>query len=69
MRSRPRSPGGLASFDDAVWDNSVIVARGALIYSQTAGQRAVAVLDFGMDRTSNTVLFMCSFRRWEAPRR
>lgn len=42
-----------ASFDDAVWNDSVIVARGALIYNQSSGQRAVAVLDFGVDRTSN----------------
>jgi hypothetical protein len=50
-----------ASWDDAVWDNSVIVARGALIYNQTAGQRAVAVLDFGVDRTSNHGPFHVQF--------
>jgi hypothetical protein len=50
-----------ASFDDAVWDNSVIVARGALIYNQTSGQRAVAVFDFGVDRTSNHGPFHVQF--------
>jgi hypothetical protein len=50
-----------ASFDDAVWNNSVIVARGALIYNQSAQQRAVAVLDFGVDRTSNHGPFHVQF--------
>ena len=50
-----------ASFDDAVWDNSVIVARAALIYNQTAAQRAIAVLDFGVDRTSNHGPFHVQF--------
>ncbi len=32
---------------DPVWPASTISARGALIYNDTQGQRAVAVLDFG----------------------
>jgi hypothetical protein len=44
---------GFATFDDPVWDNSVITARGALIYNQSAQQRAVAVVNFGVDYTSN----------------
>ena len=50
-----------ATFDDATWLDSVIVARGALIYNQTAQQRAVAVLDFGVDRTSNHGPFTVQF--------
>ena len=50
-----------ATFDDAVWNNSTIIARGALIYNQSAGQRAVAVLDFGVDRTSNNGPFHVQF--------
>jgi hypothetical protein len=50
-----------ASFDDAVWANSVITARAALIYNQSAQQRAVAVLDFGVDRTSNHGPFHVQF--------
>jgi hypothetical protein len=50
-----------ASFDDAVWNDSVITARGALIYNQSAGQRAVAVLDFGVDRVSNHGPFHVQF--------
>jgi hypothetical protein len=50
-----------ATFDDPSWADSVIVARGALIYNQTAQQRAVAVLDFGVDRTSNHGPFTVQF--------
>lgn len=50
-----------ATWDDAVWDDSVIVARGALIYNQTSGQRAVAVIDFAVDRTSNHGPFHVQF--------
>src|SRR5262252_1004284 len=31
----PNSRTAFATFDDATWDNSVIVARGALIYNQS----------------------------------
>jgi hypothetical protein len=50
-----------ATWDDAVWLDSVITARGALIYNQSAGQRAIAVLDFGVDRTSNHGPFRVQF--------
>ena len=49
----PGARAAYAVFADAVWNDSVIVARAALIYNASAGQRAVAVLDFGVDRTSN----------------
>jgi hypothetical protein len=49
----PASRIAYATFADAQWDNSVIVARAALLYNATAQQRAVAVLDFGVDRVSN----------------
>jgi len=42
-----------ATFDDPVWTASAIMARGALIYNQSKGQRAVAVLDFTSDKISN----------------
>jgi len=41
------------TFDDPIWVNSVITARGALIYNQSKGQKAVAVLDFTSDKVSN----------------
>lgn len=42
------------SFDNAVW-NSALTARGALIYQSGGGDPAVCVLDFGSDKTSNSV--------------
>jgi len=41
------------SFDNAVWDPASFTARGALIYNSTTGA-AVAVLDFGSDKTATT---------------
>jgi hypothetical protein len=40
------------SFDNPVW-NAALVARGALIYNATKGDKSVAVLDFGADKTSS----------------
>lgn len=40
-------------FVNATWAG-VITARGALIYNSTQANRAVAVLDFGADKTSIT---------------
>jgi hypothetical protein len=51
----PTSSGTTAylDFNDAVWSLATITARGALIYNSTAaGNPAVAVLDFGADKTS-----------------
>ena len=42
------------SFEDISWDPAVFTARGALIYNYTTGS-AVAVLDFGSDKTSSNV--------------
>lgn len=49
-------------FADVTWSSATITARGALIYNSTAaGNPAVAVLDFGADKTSTagdfTVIF------------
>lgn len=41
------------SFQDVVWDPASFTCRGALIYNSTTGS-AVAVLDFGSDKTANT---------------
>lgn len=60
----PTSSGTTAfiDFDDVTWSSATITARGALIYNSTAaGNPAVAVLDFGADKTSTagdfTVIF------------
>jgi len=49
-------------FNDAVFSNATITARGALIYNSTvAGNPAVAVLDFGADKTSTSGDFTVQF--------
>lgn len=49
-------------FSDVTWSASSITARGALIYNSTAaGNPAVAVLDFGVDKTSTASDFVVSF--------
>jgi hypothetical protein len=39
------------SFNNPVF-NAALTARGALIYNASAGNRSIAVLDFGADKTS-----------------
>ena len=55
----------LVDFADTTWSSSTITARGALIYnsSTTAGSanRAVAVLDFGTDKTTSSGDFTITF--------
>ena len=55
----------LTDFADTTWSSSSITARGALIYnsSTTAGSanRAVAVLDFGADKTTSSGDFTIVF--------
>jgi len=41
-------------FDDVVFSNVSLTARGALIYNSSKANRAIAVLDFGEDKTSTT---------------
>jgi len=51
----------ILDFNDSVWSAATITARGALIYNSTQSNKAVAVLDFGADKTSTagdfTVIF------------
>ncbi len=47
-------------FDDVTWASATITARGALIYNST-DDTAVAVLDFGSDKTSTNGNFTISF--------
>ena len=55
----------LTDFSDTTWSSSSITARGCLIYnsSTTAGtaNRAVAILDFGADKTSTSGDFTIQF--------
>lgn len=48
-------------FDDTTWTSATITAAGALIYNSTDGDRAVAVLDFGGDKTSTNGDFVIQF--------
>jgi len=41
-------------FDNVVWNPASFTARGALIYNTSLGNLAVAVLDFGADKTTTT---------------
>jgi len=41
----------VVSFEDVAWLGAEFTARGALLYNETSDNRAVAVLDFGADRT------------------
>jgi hypothetical protein len=64
ISTAPTSSGTTAyiSFSNATWAASTITARGALIYNNTlAGKNAVAVLDFGSDKTTVASTFTVQF--------
>jgi len=46
-------PTAFISFANSSWPASTFTARGALIYNSTEGNKSVAVLDFGADKTVN----------------
>jgi hypothetical protein len=48
-------------FADTTWSSATITARGALIYNNSQGNSAVAVLDFGSDKTSTDGDFTVQF--------
>lgn len=48
-------------FADTTWSAATITARGALIYKSGAGNPAIAVLDFGSDKTSTAGDFTIQF--------
>jgi hypothetical protein len=41
-------------FADPVWNPASFTARGALIYNASKSNKAIAVLDFGADKTATT---------------
>ena len=49
------------SFSNATWANSTITARGALIYQNGGTKPAVAVLDFGSDKSTSGTTFQVTF--------
>jgi len=49
------------SFSNSSWSTATITARGAMIYNSTQGNKCVAVLDFGSDKTSTAGTFTVVF--------
>lgn len=41
------------TFDNPVWANASFTCRGALIYNASKANRAIAVIDFGADKTAS----------------
>ena len=50
-----------ADFSDTTWSAATITARGALIYNSSKSNKAIAVLDFGGDKTSTAGDFTVQF--------
>lgn len=48
-------------FNDTTWSSATVTARGALIYNASKANRAIAVLDFGGDKTSTNGDFTIQF--------
>jgi len=59
----PTNTGNVAflSFANTTWANATITANGALIYNNSFGNAAVAVLAFGGDKTSTNGTFAVNF--------
>lgn len=54
-------PTAYVSFQNVEWPNSSFTARGALIYNTSQGNKSVAVLDFGADKTTVNSTFTIQF--------
>jgi hypothetical protein len=54
-------PTAYVSFEATDWPSASFTARGALIYNSTKGGKAVAVLDFGADKTAADATFLITF--------
>jgi len=59
----PTSSGttGFTDFADLSFTTATITARGALIYNDTNGDKAVCALDFGADKSSSSGTFTIQF--------
>lgn len=59
----PASSGttGFTDFADLSFTTATITARGALIYNDTNGDKAVCALDFGADKSSSSGTFTIQF--------
>lgn len=54
-------PTAYVSFATITWPSAAFTARGALIYNATQGNKSVAVLDFGADKTAANNTFQIVF--------
>jgi hypothetical protein len=54
-------PTAYVSFSNSTWTNATFTCRAALIYNVTQGNKSVAVLDFGSDKTVNNDTFQIIF--------
>lgn len=54
-------PTAYVSFNTSTWTNATFTCRGALIYNSTQGNKSVAVLDFGSDKTVSNDTFQITF--------
>lgn len=54
-------PTAYISFNNTSWTSATFTARAALIYNVTQGNKAVAVLDFGADKTVSNDTFQIIF--------
>ena len=54
-------PTAFVSFSNTSWATASFTARGALIYNSTQGNKSVAVLDFGADKTASGTTFEIVF--------
>ena len=54
-------PTAYFSFANSSWTSATFTARGALIYNSTEGNKSVAVLDFGADKTVSNDTFQIIF--------
>lgn len=51
----------VVDFSDSQWTTATITARGALIYNSSKSNKAIAVLDFGSDKTAASGTFTINF--------
>ena len=54
-------PTAYFSFANTSWTSATFTARAALIYNSTEGNKSVAVLDFGSDKTVSNDTFQIAF--------
>ena len=51
----------ICDFADLTFGTATVTARGCLIYNSTNGNKAIAVIDFGGDKTSTAGIFTIVF--------